>query len=142
MQASSLKALFTDDEGVSPVIGVILMVAVTVILAAVIASFVMNMGGSLSESAPQANFDFDYDADAGNLTVTHDSGDSFTGDNTQSLNVQVADSDNMWADADGDFPVTAGDSKTISSVNSGDEVRVIWTSNDGESSQTVGQYTV
>ncbi len=33
-----------DEKGVSPVIGVILMVAITVILAAVIASFVFGMG--------------------------------------------------------------------------------------------------
>ncbi|CAD7776403.1 Archaeal Type IV pilin, N-terminal [Candidatus Methanoperedenaceae archaeon GB50] len=39
-----------NEEAVSPVIGVILMVAITVILAAVIASFVFGMGPS--ESAP------------------------------------------------------------------------------------------
>lgn len=38
-----------DDEAVSPVIGVILMVAITVILAAVIAAFVFGMGGSLQK---------------------------------------------------------------------------------------------
>ena len=35
-----------NEEAVSPVIGVILMVAITVILAAVIAAFVFNLGGS------------------------------------------------------------------------------------------------
>ena len=37
-----MKKLFADDSAVSPVIGVILMVAITVILAAVIGSFVLN----------------------------------------------------------------------------------------------------
>jgi archaeal type IV pilus assembly protein PilA len=36
-----------DDDAVSPVIGVILMVAITVILAAVIAAFVFNMTGDV-----------------------------------------------------------------------------------------------
>ena len=36
----------TDEEAVSPVIGVILMVAIVVILAAVIAAFVFGMAGS------------------------------------------------------------------------------------------------
>jgi len=36
-----------DEKGVSPVIGVILMVAITVILAAVIASFVFGMAGTV-----------------------------------------------------------------------------------------------
>lgn len=39
-----------DERAVSPVIGVILMVAITVILAAVIAAFVFNMPGNVSSS--------------------------------------------------------------------------------------------
>ncbi len=42
-------------KGVSPVIGVILMVAITVILAAVIASFVFGMGSKV-KSAPNIQF--------------------------------------------------------------------------------------
>ena len=48
------KKLFRkDDKAVSPVIGVILMVAITVILAAAIGSSVFSKG--TAESAPQAN---------------------------------------------------------------------------------------
>ncbi|MGA2918334.1 type IV pilin [Methanoregula sp.] len=39
-----------NDDGVSPVIGVILMVAITVILAAVIAAFVFGMAGNISKT--------------------------------------------------------------------------------------------
>ncbi|MEM2402486.1 MAG: type IV pilin N-terminal domain-containing protein, partial [Archaeoglobaceae archaeon] len=39
-----------DEKGVSPVIGVILMVAITVILAAVIASFVFGMTGTVKKT--------------------------------------------------------------------------------------------
>jgi flagellin-like protein len=39
-----------NDEGISPVIGVILMVAITVILAAVIAAFVFGMAGNISKT--------------------------------------------------------------------------------------------
>lgn len=46
----------TDDRAVSPVIGVILMVAITVILAAVIGTFVLGLGDQLGDSAPQASF--------------------------------------------------------------------------------------
>jgi FlaG/FlaF family flagellin (archaellin) len=38
-----------DDAAVSPVIGVILIVAITVILAAVIGGFVLNLGGGIEE---------------------------------------------------------------------------------------------
>lgn len=39
-----------NDEAVSPVIGVILMVAITVILAAVIAAFIFGMAGQVSKT--------------------------------------------------------------------------------------------
>ncbi|WP_345775624.1 type IV pilin N-terminal domain-containing protein [Haloferax sp. Q22] len=40
----NIQNLFKDDTAVSPVIGVILMVAITVILAAVIGTFVLGLG--------------------------------------------------------------------------------------------------
>ncbi|MCG1006588.1 type IV pilin [Halorubrum lacusprofundi] len=49
----------SDDRAVSPVIGVILMVAITVILAAVIGTFVLGLGDQLGDSAPQASFSTD-----------------------------------------------------------------------------------
>ena len=43
-------AFTRNDDAVSPVIGVILMVAITVILAAVIAAFVFGMAGNISKT--------------------------------------------------------------------------------------------
>jgi flagellin-like protein len=80
-----LKQFFTDDDAVSPVIGVILMVAITVILAAVIASFVLGLGNNATEQNPTSSFTFDYEqtvehSDSGDsvgvVTITHDGGDS------------------------------------------------------------------
>ncbi|WAC04062.1 MAG: type IV pilin N-terminal domain-containing protein [Methanoregula sp.] len=42
--------LMKNDDAVSPVIGVILMVAITVILAAVIAAFVFGMAGNIQKT--------------------------------------------------------------------------------------------
>ena len=47
--------MWRDEKAVSPVIGVILMVAITVILAAVIASFVFGLGSKAPKVAPQAS---------------------------------------------------------------------------------------
>lgn len=67
----------TDGRGVSPIIGVILMVAITVVLSAVIATFAIGISDSLSASVPQAAFDFTYDSDGNqNLTIQHLGGDS------------------------------------------------------------------
>jgi FlaG/FlaF family flagellin (archaellin) len=74
-----VRQLLEEDDAVSPFIGVILMVAITVILAAVIASFVLGLGGS-QQQTPQASFSWDYDeyqsTDEGIASVSHDGGDS------------------------------------------------------------------
>jgi flagellin-like protein len=61
-----------NDEAVSPVIGVILMVAITVILAAVIAAFVFGMSGNISKSKIVAVTAQQPDAD--HITVTYQGG--------------------------------------------------------------------
>jgi len=65
----NFKTLFqNDDRAVSPVIGVILMVAITVILAAVIGTFVLGLGDSLGGS-PIAGVTVDGD-NSTDVTVT------------------------------------------------------------------------
>jgi flagellin-like protein len=61
----------SKEGGVSPVVGVILMVAVTVILAAVVGSFVLDLGSNV-QANPQAGVTFSEsgDADAGDAEVT------------------------------------------------------------------------
>jgi archaeal type IV pilus assembly protein PilA len=65
-----------NEEAVSPVIGVILMVAITVILAAVIAAFVFNLGGS-QVKAPTASIVAanNPDTTAIDMKVSHKGGD-------------------------------------------------------------------
>jgi flagellin-like protein len=135
-----LKQLFTDDSAVSPVIGVILMVAITVILAAVIGTFVLNLGQGINQSAPQASFGFDYDGD--NVTVTHQTGDSIEADqlNTTGVTWDTGSSGSWTADYE---TVSAGDSitKKASSGFSGETIRVVWESQNGETSATLSQST-
>ena len=72
-----LKKLFTDERAVSPVIGVILMVAITVILAAVIGAFVLGIGGD-TESTPQASITLDNTTDT--VEIRHRGGDTLLQD--------------------------------------------------------------
>lgn len=58
----------TEDKAVSTVIGVILMVAIAVVLAAVIGSYFLSLGGEVSET-PQAGVAFGEDG-GDSLTVT------------------------------------------------------------------------
>lgn len=56
----TIPSLTSDKRGVSPVIGVILMVAITVILAAVIGTFVLGLGENIQQS-PSAGVTVDGD---------------------------------------------------------------------------------
>jgi len=49
-----------EERAVSPVIGVILMVAITVILAAVIGTFVLGLGDQVQTTSPSASISFDF----------------------------------------------------------------------------------
>ena len=60
-----------NDEAVSPVIGVILMVAITVILAAVIAAFVFGMSGNITKTKIVA---LSVSQSAANISVTYQGG--------------------------------------------------------------------
>lgn len=60
-----------ESEGVSPVIGVILMVAITVVLAAVVGTFILDLTGNLDRKA-EASVTFDetpYNGSNGELRI-------------------------------------------------------------------------
>ena len=135
-----LKTQFdADDRAVSPVIGVILMVAITVILAAVIASMTLGLGDS-AQTAPQAKFDFEQSGTGASatVTVTHASGASID----PARVTVIADGDNAFTGSVGaDGKISAGDSITVN-AGSTDEVKVVWESEDGGTSSTLQTYEV
>jgi flagellin-like protein len=135
-----IRKLLSDEQGVSPVIGVILMVAITVILAAVIATFVLGLGDQISTTAPQASFSFDYDGD--DLTVTHDGGDTVDPANLYIRGSSEYSNDEDWNSiADTDVSdVKAGNSATLN-VADGDTIRVIYQSSTGETSATLAEWS-
>jgi len=80
-----VNGLLRDDDAVSPVIGVVLMVAITVILAAVIASLVLGYGNQTGPQTPTTSFDDQYTpipshAGSGYTTIAHQGGDSIAFD--------------------------------------------------------------
>ena len=131
------KELFTEKQAVSPVIGVILMVAITVILAAVVGSFVLGLAGDVSESAPTAQISFEYDSPE--VTLIHDGGSSFSSDSVR-LTGSGGTDDNLedW----GNGQVSAGDSVTVEipDEDEGNTLRVIW--QGSSTSATIARSTV
>ncbi|WP_440954182.1 type IV pilin [Methanosarcina sp. Mfa9] len=82
-----LKNIFKKDDAVSPVIGVVLMVAITVILAAAIGSSVFGQGPS--ESAPQANVDIIV-VDNEHIKLEHLGGDTIVVNDNSTTRIMIA----------------------------------------------------
>ena len=116
----NLKELFTEDRGVSPVIGVILMVAITVILAAVIGAFVLQIGGDLGESAPQASISIsDTNADANTTQLRHGGGDTIEWDETRLVVENVSDDETVeWDGPEGIGAFQTSDRATLNTDES------------------------
>jgi flagellin-like protein len=163
-----LKRILSDDDAVSPVIGVILMVAITVILAAVIATFVLGLGEQVSSTAPTASFTFEYNEDdsggTGVLTITHDGGDAVKANelyirgqdsepsgNSKNVNVRWLDVDSSSAtisaidetasgEVGSDSAVVAGDFVEIGGVGSASKLRMIYNPSEGDSTATLSTF--
>jgi flagellin-like protein len=129
-----VKKLLTDDEGVSPVIGVILMVAITVILAAVIAAFVLGIGDT-DDPAPSAslNYEIDESSSPPEITISHDSGDSFAAGD-----VQVNLDDGSASTDDGTTLVDLTDLGSDEELGPGDSVTI---DSSGASTNALSQTT-
>jgi flagellin-like protein len=156
-----VRQLLEDDDAVSPVIGVILMVAITVILAAVIASFVLGLGGS-TQQTPQASFSWDYQDGSGSAgdgvaQVSHDGGDSipsqelyFRGSglhgSSGATDPQVYDGNQQWPAANatgsmGDQSAVVGGNTVGVVVSSDFELSLVWEPQEGDTSATLSEQT-
>lgn len=65
-----MRKFLRDRDAVSPVVGVILMVAITVVLAAIIAAFVFGLGGGVKKTYNVAATAARVDADTVRITYT------------------------------------------------------------------------
>jgi flagellin-like protein len=127
------QALRADDRAVGPVIGTILIVGITVILAAVAGTYIVTFGEQTQQTTPQASFEFDYEADpspggplydggtGGELTIRHDGGDTLPADR-----IAIRDDDGNELSAPFASDVTAGTVITIH-MDRDDTVRVVYT---------------
>lgn len=134
-----LRGLLEDRRSVSPVVGVILMVAITVILAAVIGAFVLGVGSS-SEESPQVSFEYNYDG-AGELTIIHASGDTFTAEQVSFEGSGIGGfSGEEWHDVatttslGPSSTVRAGARAQADGLEDDFDIDIVWTAADGDDS--------
>ena len=133
-----LRTFVTEDDAVSPVIGVILMVAITVILAAVIGTFVLGLGDQVQSTAPQASFTFDFGG-SDTVTITHDGGDTI--EDGDRLTIVNSGSWGTPPSFTSGSEVSAGDSVqgTNTADWAGETIRVVWENANGDNSATLGK---
>jgi len=138
------------------------MVAITVILAAVIGTFVLGLGDQVQSTTPQASFDFESsnmngndDASPGDdqVTITHESGDSLT---QSDISVRIA-STTIYSGGSAENSADVTGWSTGDSIGAGDQlvftenadvafsgentVRVIYNNPDSDSSSTLATQT-
>ena len=81
-----MNLIHKKEDAVSPVIGVMLMLVVTIVIAAVVAAFASGLGGDV-EAAPTAILDIDIYSD-GKVKISSLSGDSLI---TKEITVKLQD---------------------------------------------------
>ena len=115
------------------------MVAITVILAAVIGTFVLGLGDQVQETAPNAHISIlDVTTGTGtNIEIVHNGGDRFSDENTESISATIDGEkiDSTYPDdGNNDFPFLSGSQITLSDSESSFEdevtVRIIWNGQD------------
>lgn len=124
--------LLEDRRGVTAVVGVVLMVGLTVLLASVVGTMTFAMAETeLEEPAPTVGVSFEYDADAGTVTVVHEEGPPLE---RGSLRV-VQDGSSISLASGSSF--TAGDTIVdAQSYTPGERILVVW-ERPGSGSSTV-----
>lgn len=145
------------SRGVSPTIGVVLMLAVTISIAVVIIPFVLSIAGDATDSAPQTDFSYSYSEGIANditddfgqdggqaqgfVRIDVESGDSIRAEqlriNTTVSGGNLADTD-IFDEGDRIHP---GDTITVWAAR-GDQIDIIWTAADGGESATLERFTV
>lgn len=140
-----IRADEREDRGVSPVIGMILMVAITVVLAAVVGASVLGVQEKQSIE-PQAHWDETENRTASgqidDVTIEHTAGEPVP---TDEVKILVGDEEltgpsdsapnvasHSWPSGD---EATAGDEFHVdfdSGVSEGTEVWIVWEPNDPE----------
>lgn len=105
-------------------IGVILMVGITVVLAAVAGAFVLDMTNSAGETSPRASLSVSADAPDG-ITIEHTGGDGL---NSSSTRIIVEAGGTTTFDATGGDVLSVGEEGTITLADPNNDT-VAWGSN-------------
>lgn len=139
-----------SERALSPVIGVVLLVGITVLLVAVVGGFVTDFGSDV-EAAPNSQLSVEFDTTNNEINVTHDGGtdlnpetleweyDSSGSTTTVDFNTGITDPSSVdgLVQAGDEVSLGSGSSLHGGSVSSGDELRLVWTGESGGNRQVL-----
>lgn len=139
-----LELLRSDDRAVSPVLGVALLIAMTVILAGVVGYVALGVDAK-DANAPQANIDFEQAATLpGDVTMVHDGGDRLNGDNVVVKVQDVSGGTNVISAVDltGTTIATGDEVVVANTAESSDTVKIVWQDPSSDREVLIAEYTV
>lgn len=118
-------------RAVSPVLGVVLLIAITVLLAATIATMVFGIGLQPTV-APQVDWQFTYDG-SGNLTISHAGGDTVDGTSVRLAGDPVPEPMRLEDLSPGPWTTGTSGTLTIDAEEDHGTVVLVWEGDDGYS---------
>lgn len=146
------ESVSTDKRAISPVIAVILAIAIGVMLAGVMGVYSVRLGGDLSDSSPNAQTTIEEDSAQQTILIRHDGGDTFDA-STGSYTVKGAGASVVsWNDdsstTDSSYtptsPITDGDPIVTVDVSgaTGETIRLVWEAPEGDDTKIIASYEV
>lgn len=152
----------SDDRAVTPAIGIVLVVAIAVILAAIVSMYGLGAAQQVQDAPPSVEFNLEYEniddgtPDNDEIRITHGGGQSFEASHVKIVVGSTTVYDNgqldsalsltndgtQWPDTveSTDTQVVKEDGDDI--FESGGEVQIIWRAPNGETSEVIGESTV
>lgn len=115
-----------DERGATPVVGIILIVALALLLAAVVGQSIFGYDLLQSpEAAPAVSFSSEYDGANGNLTIVHESGTTLE---NQTVTFAVSGGDGDYDRNNSNIPPTidSGNDVVLAGIAPDETVRLIW----------------
>lgn len=133
-----------DTRGVSPVVGVALLVAITVILAATVGTFLLST--DVQEPKPDVDFTVSEERDNGNITsvtFAHNGVEVVDGDQLRVVYTGDAVANDTIDDS---RRYSAGDSFVIEfkddEDDQGEQLRIIWDAEGGDQGEILHEHTL
>ncbi len=136
----TIAEVANSDRAVSPVIGVVLMIALTVAISAIVGTLIFGITPEIGQTKPTVDVTFQ-ETTSGAISVTHAGGDTL---DRGTVEVVYTNKTGSTVRDEWKTPLRIGDSPSGGpyTVKSGTTLRVVWTDTSGDESYLLASFTV